>query len=141
MNAVARGKEPLQVELNAANERVATAESRAANVNNALTEARQRATTAEAALEKAQSSHNDMKQKATHEGQRASDNYKAATDEYTRAEKAEDEVRKYKAGKASQDLRIRGYLDDISRLKKLIDRSSATSDNGQSYFRKGPELA
>ena len=68
-----------------------------------------------------------MKQKATHEWQRASDNYKAATDEYTHAEKAQDEDRKYKAGKASQDLRIRGYLDDISRLKKLIPKNAALS--------------
>ena len=37
----------------------------------------------------------------------------------------EEEVRKYKAGKASQDQRIRGYLDDISRLKKLISKNAA----------------
>ena len=64
-NAVARGKEPLQAELN---ERAATAESRAANnANAALTEALQRATTAKATLEKAQSSLENIKQKASDE--------------------------------------------------------------------------
>ena len=106
MNAVACAKEPLEAELTAANER---------------------ATTAEAALEKAQSLYDDIKQKASDEWQRAEDIYKAATDEHSRAEKAEDEVRKYKAGKASQDQRIRGYLDDISRLKKLIPKNAALS--------------
>ena len=45
---------------------------------------------------------------------------KTAIDEYNRAEAAEEEIKKFKLGKASQDVRIRNYLDDISRLKKLI---------------------
>ena len=105
-NAVVGAKEPLEAQLNSANER---------------------ATAAEAALEEAKSSLETVQQKAADEWQRASDAHKAAVDEYARAEKAEDEVRKYKSGKASQDQRIRGYLDDISRLKKLIPKNAALS--------------
>ena len=105
-NAVARAKEPLEAQLNSANER---------------------ATTAEARVGELQSSLETVQQKAADEWQRASDAHKAATDKYARAEKAEDEVRKYKEGKASQDVRIRGYLDDISRLKKLIPANAALS--------------
>ena len=76
-------------------------------------------------LQETQSSHNTIKQQASDEWQRAEDLYKAATDEYNRAETAEEEVRKFKAGKANQDQRVRGYLDDISRLKKLIPKNAA----------------
>ena len=47
-----------------------------------------------------------------------------ATNEYNRAEAAE-EVRKFRQGKASQDVRIRGHLDGISRLKRLIPTNAA----------------
>ena len=132
-NAVARGKAALLAELNAANERATTAESRAANnANAALTEAIQRATTAkaradtaDAALKEAQSSHDTIEEKAAKEWQRAEDMREIATTEWKRAEAAEEEVQKYKKGKASQDGRIRGYLDDISRLKRLIPANAA----------------
>ena len=132
-NAVALGKAPLLAELNAANERATTAESRAANnANTALTQALRRATTAkaradtaDAALKEAQSSHDTIRQKASKEWQRVEDMREIATNEYNRAEAAEEEVQKFKKGKESQDARIRGYLDDISRLKRLIPANAA----------------
>ena len=132
-NAVANGKAPLLAELNAANERATTAESRAANNANAtLTEAIQRATTAkaradtaDAALKEAQSSHDTIEEKAAKEWERAEEMRETATTEWRRAGAAEEEVQKYKKGKASQDVRIRGYLDDISRLKRLIPANAA----------------
>ena len=132
-NAVALGKAPLLAELNAANERATTAESRAANnANTALTQALRRATTAkaradtaDAALKEAQSSHDTIRQKASKEWQRAEDLREIATNEYNRAEAAEEKVQKFKQGKESQDMRIRGYLDDISRLKRLIPANAA----------------
>ena len=51
--------------------------------------------------------------------------HKISTDEYKRAERAEEEVRRFKTGKASQDQRSRGYLDDISRLKKLFPKNAS----------------
>ena len=134
-NAVAREKASLQAEINAANLRATTAESKAAaDANTALTEALQRATTAEARantaeadLKESQSSLDTVKQNASGEWQRAEDNYKTAEKEWNRAQTAEgevkdlkEEVRKFKEGKTSQDLRIQGYKDDISRLKRLI---------------------
>ena len=110
-NAVSRAKGPLQDELDAANGRATTAKAVADK--------------ADAALREAQSSRDSIQEKATNEWQRAQDLYKVANDEYHRAEKAEKEVEKYKTGKVSQDQRIRGYLDDISRLKKLIPANAA----------------
>ena len=125
-NAVARETASLQAELNAANLRATTAESRVAtNDNTALTEALQRATTAEAraatadaSFKESQSSLDTSKQKASDERQRA----EAAEGE---AGHLKEEVRKFKDGKTSQDLRIQGYKEDISRLKRLIPQDAA----------------
>ena len=97
-----------------------------------MTEALQRATRAEAkansadaTLKEAQSSHDIIQEKASEEWQRAEEMRTIATNEYNRAEAAEEEVRKFRQGKASQDVRIRGHLDGISRLKRLIPTNAA----------------
>ena len=135
-NAVDREKASFQAALDTANERATTAESRAAdNANAALTEALQRATTAEAratsadvTLAESQRSNDTIKQKASDEWERAEKFYKISCDEYHRAEKAEDEVRRFRSGKASQDQRIQRYLDDISRLKKLVPTNASLAN-------------
>ena len=109
--AVTREKEPLLAELNAANERATTAESRA--------------NSADASLKEAQSSYDSIQEKASEEWKRAEEMRTIATDEYNRAEKAEEEVSKYKQGKANMHIQIRGHLDEISRLKRLIPANAA----------------
>ena len=110
-SAVTREKEPLLAELNAANERATTAESRA--------------NSADASLKEAQSSYDSIQEKASEEWKRAEEMRTIATDEYNRAEKAEEEVSKYKQGKANMHIQIRGHLDEISRLKRLIPANAA----------------
>ena len=93
--------------------------------NTALTEALQRATTAEAradsadaTIKEAQSSHDTIQEKASEEWQRAEEMRTIATNEYNCAEPAEEEVRKFRQGKASQDVRIRGHLDENSEVEE-----------------------
>ena len=110
-NAVTRAEAPLRAELNAALSRAVTAEGNCTTV---------------------EASYYIMENNAKTEWQRAQEAIKNVTTEfnraqaeYHRAQAAEEEVKKFKKGKASQDVRIDGHLAEIQRLKRLIPQNAA----------------
>ena len=115
--AATQGQERYQDELNVAVQRATRAEARA-------TTAETRANNVESALTEAQKSRDEMQATATSEWSRANREEGRANEaegkalaEYNRAQVAEEEVRKYREGKAEQDRRIQNYIAEINTYK------------------------
>ena len=109
-NAVASRESSLRAELDTALQRAVTAEGLANNSDATLRVAQSAFTTAQAA--------------ATSESHRANEAERKASTEHSRAEAAEEEVRKFRQGKLSQDGRIKKHLDEIATLKRQMPRNT-----------------
>ena len=99
-----------QDELNVAVQRATTAEARATNADATLTEAQK-------SRDEMQATATSEWNRANREEGRANEAESKALAEYNRAQAAEEEVRKYKEGKANQDQRIKGYIAEINTYK------------------------
>ena len=85
---------------------------------------RDRASQAENRANQAENQANEAGRKALEESKRANEAERKATEESHRAQVAEGEIRKYQTGKASQDGRIKGYLEEIASLKRKIPQNA-----------------